>query len=295
MPLKKATPTPKRREERKHMSEQRKVKQVAYLGPEGTFCEQAAKKHFPQATLIPYPSVTDIFTAVENGEVSHGVVPVENSTEGSVHATLDCLLESDVVVCGEVELRVTHNLIARPGVRLGAIRLILSHPQALAQCRRFIEKTFPSVELKETSSTARAVELLNNMDDNAAAIGTEVAAERSGMVILARSIEDEPNNFTRFFVLCKRDAEPTGKDKTSLIFSAKHVPGSLYKVLEVFAIRDINLTKIESRPEKGKPWNYLFYLDFEGHRADAKSREALDEMRERCDFVKVLGSYPKAT
>lgn len=278
----------------KNMDKQKKATRVAYLGPEGTFCEQAARKHFSMAVFVPYPSVADIFTAVETGDAGYGVVPVENSTEGSVHVTLDCLLESRAMVCGEVELRVTHNLIAKPGMKLNEIRVILSHPQALAQCRQFIEKTFPSVELKETSSTARAVELLESVE-GAAAIGTEAAAERSGMAVLARSVEDEPNNFTRFFVLGERDAEPTGRDKTSLTFSAKHVPGSLYRVLEVFAIRDINLTKIESRPEKGRPWNYLFYLDFEGHRADANISEALDEMKERCDFVKVLGSYPKAT
>jgi len=275
------------------MVKQERGKQVAYLGPEGTFCEQAARKHFSRAVFVPCPSVADIFIAVETGGANYGVVPVENSTEGSERVTLDRLLESKVMICGEVELKITQNLIVKPSIGLSQVRVILSHPQALAQCRRFIEKTFPRMELKETSSTAKAVEMLKSVD-NAAAIGTEAAAERSGMTVLARSIEDEPNNFTRFFVLGERDAEPTGGDKTSLIFSAKHLPGSLYRVLEVFAVRDINLTKIESRPEKSKPWNYLFYLDFEGHRADAKSREVLDEMRERCDFVKVLGSYPKA-
>jgi len=267
---------------------------VAYLGPEGTFCEQAARKHFTEADFVPYPNITDVFIAVERGGADYGVVPVENSTDGSVSVTLDRFLESKVMVCGEVELKVVHNLIAKPDTSLDQIRVILSHPQALAQCRRFLENTFPSAELREVSSTARAVELLRSLE-NAAAIGTEVAAERSDMIILMREIEDESNNFTRFFILGERDAEPTGRDKTSIVFSTKHVPGSLYRVLEVFAARDINLTKIESRPDRRRPWSYVFYLDFEGHRTEVKSKDTLDAMRERCVYVKVLGSYPKAS
>ncbi len=267
---------------------------VAYLGPESSFTEQAARKHFPEAELVPYVSVANIFAAVEKKEISYGVVPVENSTEGSVPDTLDRLLESDVMVCDEVELEVTQNLIVKPETKPRQIKVILSHPHALAQCRQFLENNFPGVELKETTSTSKAVELLECVAD-AAAIGTEAAAERHKMTILRRGIEDAHNNFTRFFVLAEKDSEPTGRDKTSLIFATKHVPGSLYGVLEAFAARGINLTKIESRPQKAKPWNYLFYLDFEGHRIDPKVREALEKMQERCDFVKVLGSYPKAT
>lgn len=266
---------------------------VAYLGPEGTFCEQAARKHFSEAVFVPYPDITDVFAAVDGEDADYGLVPAENSTEGSVRETLDCLLESRIKIYGEVELKIVENLIAKPNTELGKIRIILSHPQALAQCRRFIEKIFPSVELREVSSTAKAVELLRDLDD-AAAIGTEAAAERSGMVILKKQIEDELNNLTKFFILGVSDAKPTGKDKTSLVFSTKHMPGALYRVLEIFAVRNINLTKIESRPEKRRPWNYVFYLDFEGHRTDAKVNEALDAMGERCVYVKVLGSYPRA-
>lgn len=267
---------------------------VAYLGPEGTFCEQAARKFFAKAALVPYPDIIDVFTAVERGDADYGVVPVENSTEGSVRVTLDRLLESRLMICGEVDLKVVHNLVAKPGTKLDEIGLILSHPQALAQCRRFLEDTFPNAELREVSSTAKAVELLRGLD-NAAAIGTKAAAERSGMKVLKRQIEDEPNNLTRFFILGEKDAKPTGRDKTSLVFSTKHIPGSLYKVLEVFAARGINLTKIESRPEKKRPWSYIFYIDFEGHRTDAKVKDALDAMKERCIYIKVLGSYPKAS
>lgn len=266
---------------------------IAYLGPEGTFCELAARKYFTKGALVPYVSVTDVFIAVENEDAKYGVVPVENSTDGSVPVTLDCLLDSRVMVCGEVKLRIVHNLIAKPNTGLGQIEVILSHPQALAQCRQFLRNTFPKAELREVSSTAKAVEMLRNVD-NAAAIGSEIAAERSNMIVIRRKIEDETNNVTRFFVLGKSDAEPTGKDKTSLVFSTKHIPGSLYRVLEVFAVRGINLTRIESRPEKRSPWNYVFYVDFEGHRIDSKVKEALGIMGERCIYVKVLGSYPKA-
>jgi chorismate mutase/prephenate dehydratase len=265
---------------------------VAYLGPEGTFCEQAARKYFSRAVFIPYPNITDVFVALEIGDTEYSVVPTENSTDGSIPLTLDSLLKSNVMICGEVELKVVHNLIAKPATKLHEIEVILSHPQALAQCRQFIKSTFPSAELRNVSSTAKAVELLKDID-NAAAIGTEAAANRMGMAVLKRQIEDESNNITRFFVLGKDDAKPSGRDKTSLVFSAKHVPGSLYRVLEVFAVRNINLTKIESRPDKKRPWNYVFYLDFDGHRTDAVVREALDSMRKRCISLKVLGSYPR--
>lgn len=267
---------------------------VAYLGPEGTFCEQAARKCFLSTSddFIAYPTIRDVFTAVEEGIASNGVVPVENSLEGSERRTLDLLLERQLMISGEVELRIVQNLIVKPGSDVKEIKTILSHPQALAQCRRFLEKHFPDVELKEVNSTAKAVQSLAD-SENSAAISTEVAAERYGMNIAYRQIEDDPNNFTRFFILSKEDKSLSGRDKTSLIFSVKDEPGSLYKILEIFARRGLNLAKVESRPMRGKPWKYVFYLDFEGHRSEPKSREALKEMMERCIFVKVLGSYPK--
>jgi len=269
---------------------------VAYLGPEGTFCEQAARKYFLDSTtrLLPRPTIADVFTAVKEGKAMYGVVPLENSLQGSERVTLDLLLQSNLKVRGEVDIRVVHNLIVKPGTKAEDIRVILSHPQGLAQCRLFLEKSFPRVELRETNSTARAVELLKELKD-AGAIGTETAAERYEMRILHRGIEDDPNNFTRFFVLGSEDTAPTGWDKTSLIFSVKDEPGALYKVLEAFAARNINLTKVESRPERGKPWKYIFYLDFEGHRTEAKSVEAVKDMAARCIFVKTLGSYPRAS
>jgi chorismate mutase/prephenate dehydratase len=270
-----------------------KVFAIAYLGPRGTFCEQAAKKFFTfeRAKLLPQRSIRHVFQAVIVDEAKYGVVPVENSLDGSVNITLDLLLESDLTVYGEVNLRIVHNLIVKKGARMNQINSILSHAQALAQCRNFLEVTFPTADVRAVSSTAKAVEMVRTMDYTAA-IGTEIAAKNFGLVVLKRQIEDDTNNFTRFFVLGKKDALPTNKDKTSLIFSAKHVPGSLYQCLGVFAIRHINLTKIESRPIKGKPWEYVFYLDFEGHRTEHSVSEALDELKEICTFVKILGSYP---
>jgi chorismate mutase / prephenate dehydratase len=270
-------------------------KSIAYLGPNGTFSEQAARKYIssPTVNYLPVPSFSEVFKLVEDGEASFGIVPVENSSEGPILATLDLLLESGLMVMNEVELKVEQCLIVRPRTRLEDVRLILSHSQPLAQCRRFIEKTLPDAEVKEVNSTARAVEMLENME-NAAAIGPENAAEKYGMKVLLKGIEDNPNNFTRFFVLSKEDSQATSKDKTSIIFSAKNIPGALYSILGAFATRGINLTKIESRPVRGKTWEYVFYMDFEGHRSEDNVKEALMAIEEKCLFVKVLGSYPKA-
>ena len=268
---------------------------IAYLGPEGTFCEQAARKFFSNeaATFTPSQSISDVFTVVEKEKATYGVVPLENSLQGSERPTLDLLLQNDLKVRGEVDIRIVHNLIAKAGIKEKDVKVIVSHPQALAQCHRFIEKEFPRCELREASSTAKAVETLKILD-NAAAIGTVIAAQKYGMTILLKQIEDNPNNFTRFFVLGSKDAGPTGNDKTSIVFSTRDEPGALYRILRAFARREVNLTKIESRPEWGKPWKYVFYLDFEGHRTEEKSIEALNEMEESCIFVKVLGSYPRA-
>jgi len=268
---------------------------VAYLGPSGTFSEQATLKHFdsPDVALLPCRSISDVFGQVEDGRADFGVVPVENSLDGSIRVTLDLFLSTDLRVCGEVDLRVCHNIIVRVGTKRDRIEVVLSHPQAFAQCRRYLKRELPNAKMREVSSTAKAVELLK-VTENAAAIGTEVAAKKARMVVLATHIEDYANNFTRFFVISSQDAPPSGRDKTSLIFSVKDVPGALFRILESFAVREINLTKVESRPLRGNPWNYVFFLDFEGHRTDKVSREALEEIRERCYFVKVLGSYPRA-
>lgn len=266
---------------------------VAFLGPQGTFAEEAARRFFPSAgsTLIPCTSIVDVFREVESGEALYGVVPVESSTEGAVTVTLDQLLSSNLMVCGEIELKVRHNLILPPTADLKNVKVVVSHPQALAQCRRYLEEHFPNVETKEVSSTAKAVEMLSKLP-NAAAIGNELAAEVYGMRIATRGIQDNPRNYTRFFVLSKTDSPKTGQDKTSIIFSVRHIPGALYNALGEFAARNVNITKIESRPTKQKQWDYAFFLDFEGHRTDKISQETLKGLRKKTIFLKTLGSYP---
>jgi len=268
---------------------------VAYLGPAGTFCEQAARKFFSTrpAVYVDRLSIQEVFRSVEWGETEYGVVPVENSLEGSVNVTLDMFLETDVKICGEFEERISQCLISRPNVKVEQIKVLYSHPQAIAQCRRFIETNLPGVRIVETNSTARAVLRAKKMR-NAAAIGPELSARIYGMGTLARGVEDAPYNYTRFFILSKKDSEPTGNDKTSIIFSVPHEPGSLYKALGAFARRLINLTKIESRPARRGSWEYYFYCDFEGHRSMKPCLEALEELEEECVFLKTLGSYPKA-
>lgn len=268
---------------------------VAFLGPRGTFCEQAARKFFSglPAIFIEYLTIKDVFRAVLSNEVDYGVVPVENSTEGSISLTLDLLLNYDIKIYGEIEQKAVHNLIVKPGTKLKNIKIILSHPQALAQCKRFLEENLPKAKIKEVSSTSAAVKALKRLK-NAAAIGSELAAEIYGCEILAKGIEDNPENYTRFFVLSKKDREPSGNDKTSIIFSVEHVPGALFRALEPFAKRKINLTKIESRPTRKKPWDYVFFVDFEGHKNEPHCKEALEELKRICSFIKILGSYPKA-
>jgi len=267
---------------------------VAFLGPSGTFCEQATLNFFKskEISLIDCKGIHEIFKKVENKKADYGVVPVENSTEGSVNIALDLLSESKLYIFGEIEERVSQNIIADTSMKLMDIQTVCSHPQALAQCRDFIEKNLPEVELRETSSTATAVKDVKGKK-NAAAIGSNLAAEVYEMKILKEGIEDNKNNFTRFIVLAKNDGEPTGNDRTSIIFSVKHIPGALHDALSIFANRKINLTKIESRPNKNKPWEYIFFCDFEGHKNDEILQEALNDLKQKATFLKILGSYPR--
>jgi len=276
-------------------SVQMEESRVAFLGPRGTFCEQAAREHFRDVDAIfnERPSIADVFRSVRVHETNSGVVPIENSNEGSVVTTLDLLSESDLKISGEVILRITHNLIAKPDTGLNEVREVASHPQALAQCRQYLKENLPSVTLVETRSTADAVKLTSERE-GVAAIGTELAAQLYGMKVLASGIEDNRENHTRFFVLNWADREPTGKDRTSVLFSVKHRPGSLHEALATLSSRMINLTKIESRPSRGKPWEYVFFCDFEGHRKDVKCQEALEELQGKTIDLKILGSYPRA-
>ncbi len=230
---------------------------------------------------------------MEKGDVQFGIVPIENSLEGSISRTYDLLLDSSLKVRGEKELRVMHYLIANTGATLDSIQKVYSHPQALGQCQAFLRHL--NVELIPTYDTAGSVKMIKEKHIlDGAAIASARSAEIYQMKIIAREIEDNPNNFTRFFILAKQDAPPTGNDKTSIVFSVKHKPGALYDFLKELASRNINLTKIESRPTRKKAWEYNFYLDFEGHRTDAACADAIAGLEERSLFVKVLGSYPRA-
>ena len=267
---------------------------VAFQGERGAYSESAVYTYFGDETEVkPCRDLTEVFESVDKQEVPVGVVPVENSLEGSVNQTYDLFLTHDLKVSGEVIIRISHCLIANPSTSLEAVKTVYSYPQALAQCRSFLERL--GSDLIPTYDTAGSVKMLNEKGlKNAAAVASEKAAEIYGMKILAREIEDTPTNYTRFFVISKNDSPKTGKDKTSIIFATTDTPGALYHALGEFAKRDINLAKIESRPTKQKPWEYNFYLDFEGHRTEEKYIAALRALEMYTEFIKILGSYPRA-
>ncbi|MBI5158891.1 prephenate dehydratase [Candidatus Micrarchaeota archaeon] len=264
---------------------------IAFLGPKGTFCHEAAEKLAGSASeLEPFASIEDVFEAVENESVDAGVVPIENSVEGSVNSTLDCLASTNVKIIRELKLAVKQNLLALPGVELKSVRRIVSHPQALAQCRKFL-KTIKA-EHAEASSTAKACQTL---DDESAAIASKLSAKIYGLTVLKEGVQDYAENATRFVLLSKKNESPTGKKcKTSIIFSVKHAPGALHEALKAFAVQEINLTKIESRPSRQKKWEYYFYVDFEGNCESEKAKKALKELEKHAKFVKTLGSYNEA-
>jgi len=225
--------------------------------------------------------------------VQFGVIPVENSLEGSISRSYDLMLESGLHVCGETEVRVIHCLIASPDAGLDTVKKVYSHPQALAQCRNFLKHL--NATLIPSYDTAGSVKMIKEQGlTDSAAIASARAAEIYSMKVIAREIEDNPHNFTRFFILAREDSPPSGNDKTSIVFSTKNQPGALYEALGELSRRSINLTKLESRPTRQKPWQYNFYLDFDGHREDAAAREALADVEKLTIFLKVLGSYPKA-
>jgi chorismate mutase/prephenate dehydratase len=267
---------------------------VAFQGERGAYSESAVYQFFgPKMQVNPCRDFKDVFDSVYTRETKHGVVPVENSLEGSITQNYDLFQKYDLKVCGEVIVKIEHCLIANPDVALEDIKVVYSHPQALGQCQSFLEDF--ERELIPTYDTAGSVKMIKEKGlRNAAAIASQRAAELYGMQILVKDIADNPENYTRFFVLSDEDSAPTGKDKTSIIFSAAHKPGSLYHALNEFAKRDINLTKIESRPTKQTAWEYNFYLDFEGHRTEGRCAEALKALGNYATFVKILGSYPKA-
>ncbi len=267
---------------------------AAFQGERGAYSEAAVFQFFgPEAQVKPCKEFRDVFENVASEKTDFGVVPIENSLEGSVTQNYDLFLKYDLNVCGETIVKVEHCLIVNPSTQLADIEVIYSHPQALGQCRHFLEEF--GRELVPTYDTAGSVKMLKEKHlTNAAAIASQRAADIYGMHILAKDIADNPENYTRFFVLGKKDGVATGKDKTSIIFGAAHKPGSLYHALGEFAKRDINLTKIESRPTKKTPWEYNFYLDFDGHRTEKRCADALKSLEKYAAFIKILGSYPKA-
>ncbi|BCB25841.1 chorismate mutase [Sulfurimicrobium lacus] len=266
---------------------------VAYLGPEGTFSQAAAIKHFGHAAHTEgCASIDDVFRNVEAGTVDYGVVPVENSTGGAVGTTLDLLLEAPLKVCGEVDLRVHQFLLRKPGTMAKAVK-VYSHAQSLAQCHEWLNQHLPGAERIPVVSNTKAAKLASE-DENAAAIAGEAAAEVYGLEKVAQNIEDEPNNTTRFLVIALHDAAPSGRDKTSLVLSSKNQPGAVYELLAPFARFGVSMSKLESRPSRTGLWEYMFFVDVEGHHQDEKVAQALAELRDKAAFLKILGSYPAA-
>ncbi|MFX1483906.1 MAG: prephenate dehydratase [Promethearchaeota archaeon] len=266
--------------------------EVAFQGEPGAYSEAAVFKIFgPSAKPKPCKRFSDVFQDVWDDTTKYGVVPIENSIEGSVNQVYDLFLRYKLNVCGEMALKISHCLIANPGTELKNIKAVYSHPQALGQCRSYLEKI--GVELISTYDTAGSVKIIRDQRlVHAAGIAGVRAAEIYGMSIIAKDIADTKNNYTRFFVISKGEQSPTGNDKTSIIFTTKHVPRALYEALGELATRDINLTKIESRPTRESLWEYNFYLDFEGHKDEKICKDALEGLRSKSLFVKVLGSYP---
>jgi chorismate mutase/prephenate dehydratase len=264
---------------------------VACLGPLATFTHLAALRHFgSSASFVPLGSIRSVFEAVDTGKADFGVVPIENSNEGVVNYTLDMFMDYDLMINAEVLLEVSHNLLSKSG-EAGRIKRIYSHPQAAAQCRVWLESNMPNVPVVECASTAKAAEIVSSEKDTAA-IASELAAKIYDLHFVERDIEDSRSNVTRFMVIADESPPKSGKDKTSIMFSVKDRPGALYDMLTPFKRAKINLTKIESRPSKRKAWEYIFFVDMEGHLKDRKVGRAMSEMEEDCHFLKVLGSYP---
>ncbi|MBX3672349.1 MAG: prephenate dehydratase [Burkholderiales bacterium] len=267
---------------------------VAYLGPAGTFSESAAMKHFGLAAVTrPMPSIDEVYRAVESGAADFGVVPVENSTEGAVGRSLDLMPQTPAKACGEVLIRIHHHLMAREPVPVSAIRRVYSHSQSLAQCHEWLNANVPEAERVAVASNAEAARRAAEEPGNAAVAGDR-AAEHYGLAILASNIEDEPNNTTRFLILGDYEPKPSGHDRTSLVLSARNRAGAVYEMLTPFATRGVSMTRFESRPSRVALWEYLFFVDIEGHRDDANVAAALEEVGGIAGYLKVLGSYPMA-
>lgn len=272
-----------------------RVVKVAFLGPEGSFAHLAARRQFGGlAELVPVPSIPDVYATVERGAADLGVVPIENTTEGVVTQSLDRCVESEATICAEIVLRISQCLMSRSG-RIEDVRRVASHPQGLAQCREWLSRHLPDAEPVETPSTARAAEWAAREPD-VAAVTSEIAAEIFGLQIIERAIEDRRDNTTRFLVIGERPPAPSGNDLTSVVFTLRKAEaGALHRLLDPFARHGVNLASIQSRPLKGRPWEYLFFVDLEGHVAEQRVQDALAEAATRVNSHKVLGSFPRAT
>ncbi len=270
---------------------------IAFLGPQGTYSEEAAIAHGgPDADLVPMGSIPACVEAVERGETDVAVLPIENSLEGGVSTTLDLLIhQTELRICHEVVVPIRHVMVAREDIPISEVRVVVSHPQALGQCRRFLDRVMRNAQQVAALSTAGAVQMVIEGDDRtAAAIGPAQAQRLYGGVIIAEGIQDNPNNLTRFVVLAREDAAPTGDDKTSIGITADaDEPGVLEKIIRPLAEAGINLTRLESRPTKGWLGTYVFLIDFEGHRSDPNVREVLSVMEQYAETLKVFGSYPR--
>lgn len=270
------------------------MNRVAFQGERGAFSEDAVISFFGDVELVPCRSLSSVFEAVTEGSAGFGVVPVENSQAGSINETYDLLLRCDLNICGEIDLKVNHCLLALPGESVASIRTVYSHPQALAQCEQFLSGI--DVEIVPTYDTAGSAKLISDRRlANCAAVASKRVSQIYGMQVLAENIQTIPGNYTKFIVVSKQKAKHAANNKTSLVFATQNVPGALYHCLGAFATRSINLTKLESRPSKDKPWEYVFYVDFEGHIDDDVCSQALADLREKTRFLKILGSYPKTT
>jgi len=269
------------------------MSKAAFQGEIGAFSEDAIIAFFGDIETFPRKSFGDVFDAVLKDEVDFGVVPVENSQAGSINETYDLLLKYPLNIFGEVNMRINHCLVALPGEKLAEIKVVYSHPQAIAQCQEFLNKlNLEVVPGYNTAGSAKKIKEENIRGQ--AAIASKRAAQIYGLSILAADIETNPNNYTKFFVISKRKAKRAEKNKTSIVFSTKNIPGTLYNILGAFANRNINMSKLESRPSREKPWEYVFYVDFEGHVENRLCREALAEIKKKTSFIKILGSYPRS-
>ncbi len=266
---------------------------VAFLGPEGTFTQQAALKHFGHsAQTISFSAIDEVFREVEAGAAHYGVVPVENSTEGVVAHTLDNFMDSNLTICGDVVLRIHQNLMVSDVTKTDSITRIYSHAQSLAQCRKWLDVHYPNAERIALSSNSEAAKRIRS-EWNSAAIASEVAAGLYGLKILAEKIEDRPDNSTRFLIIGNQQVLPSGDDKSSIMVSMHNEPGALHNLLEPFQRHGIDLTRVETRPSRSGPWNYVFFIDFTGHLHSPNVAAALQEVASRASDLKILGSYPK--